>query len=430
MFQRLQPLAVQGKKNELMHGRILIVDDNQAVRKILRSLLSTHSEFEVSGEAVDGIDAIEKARSLRPDIILMDISMPHMNGIEATKVIRRELPDTKIVIVSQNDPEIVRMQVREAGAEAFVPKGDLSRDLLSTLDGMMRQPIDEVKLDWLAGGGTLGEMIRDHDWSKTDLGPLDHWPQSLKTSVNLILNSQHPMWIGWGPEATFLYNDAYIQVLSLAKHPDALGKPAAEVWHEIWDICGPLADKVFKQGKASFVDGVRLLMNRGDFVEETYYSFSYSPIRDEAGNVAGLFCPSTEVTPKVINARRLGTLAELSADAVIQKTTEAACASVAATLSKNRDDIPFAVLYLIDSDSKQARLEQACGLPKGIFSLTPLAVDLAKISNDQQFLWPLAQVIGSGQSQIVSVKDVEGLPLGIRQQHISKAMVLPVTSRG
>ena len=115
------------------------------------------------------------------------------------------------------------------------------------------------------------------------------------------------MWIGWGREMSFLYNDAYIQVLSLMKHPSALGKPAEEVWPEIWDICGPLADKVFQNGEASFLDDVRLLMNRGDFIEETYYSFSYSPIRDESGKVAGLFCPSTEVTPKIINARRLRT---------------------------------------------------------------------------------------------------------------------------
>ena len=145
-----------------------------------------------------------------------------------------------------------------------------------------------LRPDWLAGGGSLGALIREHDWSQTPLGPIESWPQSLKTSVNLILNSQHPMWIGWGPDATFLYNDAYIQVLSLAKHPSALGRPTAEVWSEIWDICGPLADKVFQKGEASFLDDVRFFMNRGDFLEETYYSFSYSPIRDESGNVAGL----------------------------------------------------------------------------------------------------------------------------------------------
>jgi len=77
------------------------------------------------------------------------------------------------------------------------------------------------------------------------------------------------MWIGWGPDATFLYNDAYIHVLSLAKHTWPLGRPAADVWGETWDICGPLADKVFEKGEASFVDEVRLLMNRGGFLEET-----------------------------------------------------------------------------------------------------------------------------------------------------------------
>jgi hypothetical protein len=160
-----------------------------------------------------------------------------------------------------------------------------------------------VAPDWLAGGGTLGQLIRDHDWAQTPLGPIKGWPQSLKTSVNLMLNSQHAMWIGWGPQMTFLYNDAYIQVLSLAKHPWALGRPTEEIWGEIWDFCGPLAHKVFEKGEASFIDDVRLLMNRGEFLEETYYSFSYSPIRDESGEVAGLFCPSTEVTPKIVNAR-------------------------------------------------------------------------------------------------------------------------------
>src|SRR4029078_8670404 len=149
-------------------------------------------------------------------------------------------------------------------------------------------------------------------------------------------------WIGWGPEITFLYNDAYLHVLGMAKHPAALGRPAAEVWQEIWDVCGPLADKVFQDGEASFMDDVRLFMDRGGFLEEAFYSFSYSPIRDESGRVAGLFCPSTDVTPKILNARRLRTLSELAATTLAEKTIAGACSSTARTLSRNPDDIPFA----------------------------------------------------------------------------------------
>jgi hypothetical protein len=151
---------------------------------------------------------------------------------------------------------------------------------------------------------------------------------------------------------TFFYNDAYIPVLSLAKHPLALGKPVAEVWAEIWDICGPLAEKVYQKGEASFMNDVRLFMNRGGFVEETYYSFSYSPIRDEPGNVGGLFCPSAEVTSKVLHARRLRTLSELAAKSFVEKSAGAACASAASILAKNPDDIPFMLLYLGENEGR------------------------------------------------------------------------------
>ena len=422
-----------------MPGHILIVDDHETVRRGLRSLLSSRPEWQICGEAADGLEAIEKAKLLRPAVVLMDISMPQMDGLEATRIIRRELPESKVIIISQNDPVVARRQAEEVGAAAYVSKSDLSRSLLPTISRFLRpqqtsasgaEPAPPSSApDWLAGGGTLGQLIREHDWSKTQLGPLEGWPQSLKTSVNLILNSQHPMWIGWGPEITFLYNEAYIQVLSSAKHPSALGKPAAEVWPEIWDICGPLADKVFQQGEASFLNDVRLFMNRGDFLEETYYSFSYSPIRDESGKVAGLFCPSTEVTHKVINARRLRTLSELSARALVQKTTEAACASVAASLANNPDDIPFALLYLIDVENNCARLEQSCGLSEDSDALAPRTIDLAAESS-QPCVWPVSEMLKTGLSRVVSVRSVEGLPLGVAQQRLSEAMVLPVTSRG
>src|SRR5579862_7088491 len=229
--------------------------------------------------------------------------------------------------------------------------------------------------DFLSGGGEMGRLIREFDWSAHPLGKASEWPQSLKTAVSLILNSRHPMWIGWGGEMSFLYNDAYLHVLGLAKHPWALGRPAAEVWAEIWSVCGPLADKVFREGQASFVDDVRLFMNRGKFLEETYYSFSYSPIRDESGRVGGLFCPSNDVTPKVVGTRRLRTLSELSGNALIEKTIDAACAIAAATLAKNPDDVPFALLYL--TENGQAVLKRTVGLPDGGHDLAPCAVGLA-----------------------------------------------------
>jgi PAS domain S-box-containing protein len=423
----------------MISRQILIVDDNEAVRKSLRALLSSRPGWNVCGEAVDGLDAIEKAKSLRPDVVLMDISMPRMNGLEATRILRKELPEVKVVIVSQNDPSIVQQQIREVDAAAYIPKNQIAGDLFSTLDRIVDRDSatnsqaetnnHDPETVWLAGGGELGRLIREHDWSHTSLGPIKGWPQSLKTSVNLILSSQHPMWIGWGKDATFLYNDAYIQVLSLSKHPWALGRPAAEVWAEIWDVCGPLADKVFKKGEASFFDDVRFFMNRGKFVEETYYSFSYSPIHDEAGKVGGLFCPSTEVTAKVINARRLRTLSELSAGALTQKTTPQACNSAAGTLLKNPDDIPFAILYLVDEDGKRASRQQACELPPEILTNAPLTLALTS-ANSEPSAWPIAQVVNTGQALVIDVGNIPELPLGPAQQIISKAIVLPVTSRG
>jgi PAS domain S-box-containing protein len=117
--------------------RILIVDDHQAVRRGVRSLLSMHDQWSVCGEAGDGYEAIERAKELKPDLILMDLSMPRMGGVEATRNILRENPESKVIIVSQNDPAVVRQQAREIGARAYVPKADLARDLLPTIENVV-----------------------------------------------------------------------------------------------------------------------------------------------------------------------------------------------------------------------------------------------------------------------------------------------------
>ena len=304
-----------------------------------------------------------------------------------------------------------------------------SNGKLDTLNLFMTSNLNEGGFRFLAGGGEMGERIRTFDWFRSPLGPIEKWPQSLKTSVSIILNTAHPMWIGWGPEITFLYNDAYIEVLSRAKHPQALGKPCSEVWAEIWDICGPLVEKVFRKGESSFQNDVRFLMNRGDFVEETFYSFSYSPIRDESGNVGGLFCPSADVTPKVLNARRLHTLSELAAKSLAEKSTENACASAAATLAGNPADIPFALLYMVESDGKVARLEQSVGVPPGMPNISPTVIQLTAAPRSDG-LWPLSQLFAAPRLQVLSVRGVEGLPVGLAGQRVSEAVAVPVVSGG
>jgi signal transduction histidine kinase/FixJ family two-component response regulator len=293
-------------------------------------------------------------------------------------------------------------------------------------------PIVTASPDFLSGSGEMGRLIRDFDWSHHPLGSTDSWPQSLKTSISLILNSQHPMWIGWGPDMSFLYNDAYLKVLGLAKHPWALGCPAHEVWAEIWDVCGPLAEKVFRHGEASFVDDVRLFMHRGGYLEETYYSFSYSPIRDESGGVGGLFCPSTETTAKVLGARRLRTLSQLAGGAYAGQMTQAACAMIAQELANNPDDVPFAILYLANSEGTQAALMQLVGFEDPAERMAPRVVSLAdKTSNT---LWPLAEVFLNRTARRISIDEVRdelnAFPLGPANQQISEAIILPVVSRG
>lgn len=116
---------------------ILIVDDNEGVRAGIRLLLDQVRSWAVCGEAVNGLDAIEKSEELKPEVVLMDISMPEMDGLSATRIIRRQFPHIRVVIVSQNDPATTILQARDVGAEGFVGKLNLSNDLIPTLEKML-----------------------------------------------------------------------------------------------------------------------------------------------------------------------------------------------------------------------------------------------------------------------------------------------------
>ena len=162
--------------------------------------------------------------------------------------------------------------------------------------------------DFLIGGGNTGAMMRAHDWSRSPLGPPASWPHSLRTVVALLLQSQFPMFVAWGEALGLLYNDPYAEILG-AKHPRALGSRFYDIWSEIWQDISPLIDAAMS-GHATYREDLPLVMNRKGFVEQTWFTFSYSPVRDESGKVAGMFCAVEETTRRVLAERALRELNE------------------------------------------------------------------------------------------------------------------------
>src|SRR3990172_7318016 len=162
----------------------------------------------------------------------------------------------------------------------------------------------------LLGGGEMGALIRAVDWSKTPVGALESWPRSLWTAVRIMLDSRYPMFVWWGNERTNFYNDAYVPVLG-KRHPAALGQSAREVWYEIWDLIGPQSEAILREGTSSWHDQVLLIMERNGYPEETYFTFSHSPIREDDGGIGGVFCACREDTARVLSQRRMKSLREL-----------------------------------------------------------------------------------------------------------------------
>ena len=196
---------------------------------------------------------------------------------------------------------------------------------------------------------SLQQLVENFDWASTPIGPRHAWPQSLRTSVSICLASRFPILVWWGPDLTMIYNDAYRPFLG-DKHPRSLGAAGRSVWGEIWPVIGPLLDQVRYEGKATWSDDQLLMMNRHGFLEETYFTFSYSPILDESGGVGGIFTAVTETTHRVIGERRLETLRKLAASANQSKTVEAACHNAAAIAATNPLDLPYAAIEIRDDE--------------------------------------------------------------------------------
>lgn len=162
---------------------------------------------------------------------------------------------------------------------------------------------DDASPDFLKGGGESGALIRCFDWCTTSLGPIQTWPQSLRTVVGIMLGSRQPMLVVWGPDRITLYNDGYAAMCG-QRHPRALGRPFQDLWFDLWDVVEPILDRAYA-GVSTHMDDIEFTMHRNGYPEETHFAFSYTPVRVENGDVGGMFCACTETTGEVIARREV-----------------------------------------------------------------------------------------------------------------------------
>jgi len=223
-------------------------------------------------------------------------------------------------------------------------------------------PGNHVEIEpFLAGGGEMGEMIRKIDWALTPVGPVSLWPQSLRTSISIMLNARFPMYIAWGNQFTQFYNDGYRPILGSTKHPQAMGLSTRTTFAEIWHIIGPMFEGVM-EGKAVGFEDFMLPLDRYGFTEECYFIFSYSPIKQENGQTGGVLVTVTETTQRVLSERRLNTLSELGERASRANNVQEAFRNTLSILDLNRHDIPFSLFYMFDRAKKVFVFAGATGI--------------------------------------------------------------------
>ncbi len=291
--------------------------------------------------------------------------------------------------------------------------------------------LDRVRLpaEFLEYGGETGERLRAFDWSKTALGAADDWPQSLKTAVSVCMNSRFPILIWWGQELIKIYNDAYVHILG-GKHPAAFGAPGRSVWPEIWDTIGPMLAGVMERGEANLAEDLYLPVERNGYPEECYFTFSYSPIRDETGGVGGIFTPVVETTETVIAVRRMGTLRDLAAARPRGEVTAAeACKVAARVCSDNPQDLPCVWIYLFHGGQSNqggvaAHVGVLAGRTAGSAEIEPLptAIDL------HSGRWSVLNCVLTGQDCVHSLKGFgfPAVPASPWGDAVEEVMALPL----
>lgn len=273
--------------------------------------------------------------------------------------------------------------------------------------------------EFLLGGGEMGARIRAFNWAETPLGPVSTWPQSLKTCIRIMLTSRQPIWLGWGKELIKLYNDPYKDIVR-GKHTWALGQPASIVWKEVWEDIGPMLKKVMEQDEGIYVESQLLIMERNGYPEETYYTFSYTPIPGDDGRTAGMICANTDDTERIISDRHLKTLTQLGKGLADCKQAPEVTEKTIACLRNNRHDFPFALFYTFNNGKAVLTETSDPGL-----STFPVSIDL---ETGCPFAVLLKTAMESRKLQILENDPAlfTGMPQGAWKVTADTAIILPI----
>jgi signal transduction histidine kinase len=288
------------------------------------------------------------------------------------------------------------------------------------------RPVRSNDLGFISGQSEMARRIRSFAWDAHPLGPPANWPRSLKILIQIMLTSRYAMWMGWGEEFYFFCNDAYLPTVGL-KRDWVLGASARKVWAEIWPDIGPRAESVVRTGNATWDEALRLFLERSGYSEETYHTFSYSPVPDDQGSIGGMLCVVTEETERVIGERRLAALRDIAAELDRTRTEDELFNAVARLLQKHPHDVPFGLIYLFDTQREWARL--VCAQPATAdSSIAPQQIAVA----GARAVWPIPPLASHGG--MVLIEDLatrfQAIPKGVWDQPPKQAALVPLMQQG
>ncbi|HEU5041350.1 MAG TPA: PAS domain-containing protein, partial [Gemmatimonadales bacterium] len=281
---------------------------------------------------------------------------------------------------------------------------------------------------FLPGAGEMATLTRAYDWAATPLGPVEGWTTSLRTTVSTLLASRHAMFLWWGPDLIQFYNDGYRPSLGPDRHPSALGARGRECWAEIWPYIGGEIESIMAGGEATWHEDRLVPITRGDRVQDVYWSYSYSPVRDDDGGVGGVLVTVQETTRRVVSERRTRLLQEMAASLLHARTAQDVCDAAVGSFESAPDDLAFGLVYLRDPVAGVLRLCDAAGLEPGS-SAAPAEIAMADPAEGGEWSAPGEAIFRERWPEPVAVAGTLPLTTGVAGHRTHGVVILGLNPR-